>query len=433
MILRKEKIADAVRLSTVTTDKFKSSVISFSITFPLNKDAVAYNLLLSHLLRRGTKSYPSLACLNKRLDELYGSYIEIKSHHIGENLSLSISAEILDNKYIPDSVDVMGGIIDIVSELILAPAFIQKDFNISFFEQEKILITDSINAEINNTRVYSAKKCVELMQESTDIPTGEQLKELISKATFDGLISHYNELISNAPISIFCISAEDCNTIAKKLKAAFKEYPCQTEISLIAPHSIERSQPKFQTVRMPVSQGKLTLGFSTGVTISGSDDSYYTMIMLNEIFGGSASSKLFLNVREKMSLCYYCSSSYSLYSGIMLVSSGFEVKNHDVAIAAILEQLEDICNGKISDAELWAAQKAIISSYRQLYDSPFDLQAFFGDRELFGITDSIEIAERKLLAVTKEQISTLARSIRLDASFFIEGTCDSLGEEDEND
>ena len=172
---------------------------------------------------------------------------------------------------------------------------------------------------------------------------------------------------------------------------------------------------------MPVSQGKLTLGFSTGVIIHPNDDTYYTMIMLNEILGGSASSKLFLNVREKMGLCYYCSSSYSLYSGIMLISSGFEMKNYEIAKEAILNQIEEIKNGNISDFELESAQRSVTSGYRQLYDSPFELQSFFLNRALFNITDKIDDAEHKLLTVKKDDIIALAKEIRLDASFFIEG------------
>ena len=183
---------------------------------------------------------------------------------------------------------------------------------------------------------------------------------------------------------------------------------------------------------MPVSQGKLALGFSTGAVASADNDVSYTAIMLNEILGGSASSKLFLNVREKLSLCYYCSSSYSNFSGVMLISSGFEFKNYEVARKAIFEQIEDIKNGKISDAEFLAAQRSITSSYRQLYDSPFDLQAFFGDRALFGITDGIEEAIEKILAVTKKDISALASNIKHESSYFIEGL-ESFDAEEEQD
>lgn len=421
MLLHKEKIFDSIELSIISTNKFKASVISFSMTLPLKRSSTAYGLLISHLLCRGSESYPSIALLNRRLDELYGSYVEIKSHHIGENLSLTISAETLDNKYIPDGTDVIGELISIIAELILSPAFLQPSFSSQIFDQEKRLIVDSINAEINNPRLYSAKKCLELMQEDIALPTSDELKQIVSDISYGELCDYYRELISSAPLRVFCVSAENAENLKRRIEASFEGYPCKSPSMPIPLRPLKRNLPEHKKVNMPVSQGKLTLGFSTGVIIHPNDDTYYTMIMLNEILGGSASSKLFLNVREKMGLCYYCSSSYSLYSGIMLISSGFEMKNYEIAKEAILNQIEEIKNGNISDFELESAQRSVTSGYRQLYDSPFELQSFFLNRALFNITDKIDDAERKLLTVKKDDIIALAKKIRLDASFFIEG------------
>jgi predicted Zn-dependent peptidase len=188
---------------------------------------------------------------------------------------------------------------------------------------------------------------------------------------------------------------------------------------------------------MPVSQGKLTLGFSTGISVKKGDRSFYIATMLNEILGGSASSKLFLNVREKLSLCYYCSSSFSGYSGVILVSSGFDIKNYEIARKAILEQIEDIKQGHISDTELAAAQRSLSSSYRQIFDSPFELQSYFSTRALFDLEDSIENTTSNLLSVTKEEIIQLASNIKLIASYFVEGTLSAenneYNEEDEDE
>ena len=430
MLLNKEKITDFAELSTLKTDKFKSSVISFSITLPLTKSFFTHNVLLSHILRRGTKNYPSTAALNKHLDELYGSYVEIKSHRIGENISLTINAEILDNKFVPDETDVLNEIIKVTSELILSPAFVQKDFNTTFFEQEKKLICDSIDAEINNTRAYAAKRCVEIIQESTNVPSSKELKELISSVTLDSLLEYRNHLITHAPINIFYIGSQDKEKVKQYVSAAFSEYPCKNTASLIQPRPLCRDTTVELTEAMPVAQGKLALGFSTGTVANKNDNSCHTAIMLNEILGGSASSKLFLNVRERLSLCYYCSSSYSVYSGILLISSGFEVKNYNIAREAIFAQLDDIKQGNISDAEFFAAQRSVTSSYRQLYDSPFDLQAFLSDRALFGITDSIDDTVSKLLSVTKKDIAELAKNIKFEASYFIDSTAASTSEEE---
>ena len=433
MLLHNENITDSVKLSVLNTNKFKASVISFTIILPLTKKNYINNLLLAHILRRGTKSYPSTASLNKKLDELYGSYVETKSHRIGENISLTLIAEILDNKFVTDKTDVLGETIDIISELILSPIFLDDSFNTSFFEQEKKLICEAIDAEINNTRLYATKRCLEIINESLDVPTSRECKELISSTTLDSLAEYHDYLINNGAINVFYIGSQDASSIRNKLSSVFTSYPCKKAIPLIFPRPISRADAIEISEKMPVSQGKLVLGLSTGATVSKTDGATYTGVMLNEILGGSASSKLFLNVREKLSLCYHCSSSYSGYSGILVISSGFEVKNYEIAKKEIFNQIEDIKQGNISDTEFEAARLSLTNNYRQIYDSPFELKSFFSNRALLGISENVEDAISKILSVTKEDIIALASNIKLIASYFIEGTLTDDYTEDENE
>ncbi len=431
MLLHNENITDSVKLSVLNTNKFKASVISFTIILPLTKKNYINNLLLAHILRRGTKSYPSTASLNKKLDELYGSYVETKSHRIGENISLTLTAEILDNKFVTDKTDVLGETIDIISELILSPIFLDDSFNTSFFEQEKKLICEAIDAEINNTRLYATKRCLEIINESLDVPTSRECKELISSTTLNSLAEYHDYLINNGAINVFYIGSQDASSIRNKLSSVFTSYPCQKAIPLIFPRPISRADAIEISEKMPVSQGKLVLGLSTGVTVSKTDGATYTGVMLNEILGGSASSKLFLNVREKLSLCYHCSSSYSGYSGILVISSGFEVKNYEIAKKEIFNQIEDIKRGNISDTEFEAARLSLTNNYRQIYDSPFELKSFFNNRALLGISENVEDAISKILSVTKEDIIALASNIKIIASYFIEGTLTDYTEDED--
>ena len=431
MLLHNENITDSVKLSVLNTNKFKASVISFTIILPLTKKNYINNLLLAHILRRGTKSYPSTASLNKKLDELYGSYVETKSHRIGENISLTLTAEILDNKFVTDKTDVLGETIDIISELILSPIFLDDSFNTSFFEQEKKLICEAIDAEINNTRLYATKRCLEIINESLDVPTSRECKELISSTTLDSLAEYHDYLINNGAINVFYIGSQDASSIRNKLSSVFTSYPCKKAIPLIFPRPISRADAIEISEKMPVSQGKLVLGLSTGATVSKTDGATYTGVMLNEILGGSASSKLFLNVREKLSLCYHCSSSYSGYSGILVISSGFEVKNYEIAKKEIFNQIEDIKQGNISDTEFEAARLSLTNNYRQIYDSPFELKSFFNNRALLGISENVEDAISKILSVTKEDIIALASNIKLIASYFIEGTLTDYTEDED--
>ena len=175
---------------------------------------------------------------------------------------------------------------------------------------------------------------------------------------------------------------------------------------------------------MPVSQGKLAMGFKVGACIGDSDNRHYTAILLNELFGGSAMSKLFMNVREKLSLCYYCSSNYNQYMGTLTVSSGIDNKNFELAKNAILSELKDICDEKISDAEFHAAKKALENSYKQIYDSAYDLQSFYGNRAFFGFDETVESVKDSIARITKQDVAALARRITLDSVFYVEAVGD---------
>lgn len=423
MLVNKENSHNGIHFSSVQSDKFKASVLVFSIILPLSPIAMAHCLLLSGLLRRGTHTFPSMSELNRRLDELYGSYVEIRSSLIGNNLCLVISTEILDNKYIPDQTDVIDGVIDIISQILLTPHLCDDNFDVKLFSQEKKIVYDNLLAEKNNTRAYSIKRCAELLGENTSLaPTYQELKQLVKDASFEDVKEYYTKVILPSPIDVFYMGASESSQIKEKIKLHFPQKASAPLCAVLPPIAYTRKEFSLVKEKMAVSQGKLALGFSTGVTISATDDRYYAALMLNEIFGGSASSKLFVNVREKMSLCYYCSSSYSIYTGALMVSCGIEVNRFDIAKKAILSQLEDIRNGKISEHELKAAKKSISNSYRQLYDSPFDVQSFYSGRELFGVADGIEECISKLMAVTTKEIIELAKLVSLDAIFFIEGT-----------
>ncbi len=425
-------VTDSITLSAIRTDKFKSGLITFTVSQPYTKENIAYNMLLTSVLKRGTEKYPSISELNRRLDELYSSSLDIRSARIGKNLTLTISSDILDSRYIPDETDVLEGVLELVEQTVFHPKLDGGYFPENIVAQEKRFLTDSVNAIVNNTRSYASTRLGELMfSADSHFPTIEELKAIISTIDKESLTEYHRKAFSRSPLSVFYVGGLSAEELADKLTKRFSPWVVanfkQTAQSYAEPVCNYRAI----TEQMPVSQGKLAMGFKVGVTASDNDSSHYTAVVLNELFGGSAASKLFLNVREKLSLCYYCSSSYDRYTGTMTVSSGIENKNRQIAEKAILSELEDIKNGKISDAELKVAKASLLNGYRQLTDSPYDLQGFYGNREYFGFTEDIERTKKEISAVSKEDISRLAEAIVNDSLFYVEGTLETEGEYEE--
>ena len=183
MTLQTSVISDSIRLSAISTDRFKTGILTFTLTIPLSSKNFAYNTLLAGVMRRGTEHYPSLSALNKRLDELYATSIEIRSSQNAKNLSLIITAEFLDDRYIIDDCNVLSGVLDVISDLIFHPLLKNGAFLPDIVAQEKRIALDYLNSEINNTRLYALKRCHEKMHRfEDDYPTTERLKCHIENA-----------------------------------------------------------------------------------------------------------------------------------------------------------------------------------------------------------------------------------------------------------
>lgn len=434
MTVTQKKISNTLNLSCIQTDQFKTGVLTFTLTIPQTLKSSADLMLLSGILRRGTERYPSMALLNRRLDDLYASCVEIRTQKVGKNLSLVFSAEILDERYAMDGTAITEGVVEVLSQMILHPNLPCGVFDPTLVAQEIRFIQDALRAEINNTRLYAATRLAELMHRNDpEYPTVKLLEERLSTMDEKALTLAYGELLEHAVWQVFYIGTLSADTVGALLEKYFSPLPSITPHVLISP----LAEPTLGTMqlseKMPVSQGKLSLGFRTGVCATSAPKDVYTAMMLNELFGASPASKLFLNVREKLSLCYYCSSAYHRYSGILTVNCGIESKNRALAEEAILFELQSLAEGKISDVEFHAAKKSLENSYRQIYDNPFELQAFYGTRELFGLSETIEECRLALLEVTPKEVACLAKKVIYDTAFFVEGDSNAESEDEENE
>lgn len=427
----KIKLRDSISITAINTDKFKTGVLSLSLCLPMTRQSCAHNTILSGVIRRGTQKYPSCALLNKALDELYAATVEIKNSRCGRNCLLTLSAELLDNAFVADKTDVLDGVAAILAEMLLHPVTEDGAFPRETVKKEIEHVKDAIRAEKNDPRAYSADRCGELLHRNDkSFPTLEELFEDVSTADEKSLYEYYKKLISSSELNIYYVGSESAERVGNIINKHFSEFSgSYLPPSPISPEAfggfVERTEP------MAVSQGKLCIGLRVGVCVG--EERYFAAVMFNEIFGGSPASKLFMNVREKMSLCYYCSSRYDTYMGNITISAGINVSDRELAYSAILSQLEDIRDGKISDVELTAAKKAIAHVYRQIYDYPLDLIGFYRNKAIFGIEASTEDYAKKFEAVTREDIVQIAKEIKLDSVFFLEGTLDDGSEWEECD
>jgi len=293
-------------------------------------------------------------------------------------------------------------------------------FDESYTECEKISLIDTIEAEINEKGKYAIKRLMSEMckNEVFGISKLGEIKD-VKAITAKSLYKAYQKALKEYPIEIYFVGDGDFDVIADKFEKALKgierapiEIPSATLVS-----EVDKIR-QIEDVEN-VKQGKLVLGFRTGYKPE--ENKYHLMQLFNEIYGGAPTAKLFLNVREKMSLCYYCRSIISQRTGIMLVSSGIEAKNKEIAEKAILEQLEMIKNGDITEEEMDSAKKSIRNGYMQIYDSAEAMESWVFFRSLCGISTTPMLECEKIEKTTKQEIQELTSKIKLDTVYFLRG------------
>ena len=108
------------------------------------------------------------------------------------------------------------------------------------------------------------------------------------------------------------------------------------------------------------------------------------------MFGAGAHSKLFNNVREKLSLAYYASSQLEKFKGMIIVNAGIEFENFKKAYDEILAQLKEIQEGHITEHEFVSSVSAILNLCNSYYDDQRALVTYYVSDKTAGTDVSLE-------------------------------------------
>lgn len=421
-----QKIGTA-KLFCIPTDRFKSEYFSLRFTVPLRAETAQKNALAVAVLGRGTKHFPTKLALNRYLDELYSTAISTRNQRLGDMQCIGLAADFLGARYVGGGDGLLPQIISIMAELLYAPVMQDGLFCDEYVESEKNNLRDAIRAAINNPRSYALSKCRKLLCGGEPYALSLFGEEgTVDDITAVTLTERYHTLLGEIVPTFFYVGNTDPVKVAALIKAHFPSF----EI-LPAPYAASvkmgEGKPVLAQEDMPLCQGKLSIGFRSDVSLG--HRLAPAMLLLNEIYGGSPASKLFLNVRERRSLCYHCSSSVDLYKGVLFANAGMTPENRVLTEEAMLQEFSAIAKGNISKTELEAAHCSLAHSYRQVFDNPAALSDFYAGRDLIGSVDTVEDFRDAVSRVTRDDVIETAEHLRHGATFFLKGTLD--GEEDE--
>lgn len=417
---KRMKLLPGVYLRAVQTDKFKTGCMSINFLRPLCREEAAKNALLPAVLLRGTRNYPDIMHISKMLDELYGATVGTLVRKKGEVHSWGFYADFIEDKYTLNGENVFASVCAFLRELLFDPVMEQGVFARRFVEGEKVNLVNTIAAEINDKRTYAVVRLLRTMcaDEQSAVPRlGD--RESAEAITPESLWEHYRDVLGTSPVELFYMGSKAPEEVAQIMMQMLEGLPRRDPVQVHTEIIRQAGTVKEIAEAMDVTQGKLSIGFRTGCTCQ--DPEYPALQLLNAVYGSGVTSKLFQNVREKMSLCYYASSSMEKYKGLMVVSSGIEFDKYEVAKQEILRQLEDCRQGNITRDELEQARTYLISAYRIAKDRPGSLDDFYLGQMIAGLDETMDDQIEALRRVTLDDVVAAARRITLDTIYFLKG------------
>ena len=421
------ELMPGVWLSHLRSDKFKTACLSLSLLTQLRRDTASMNALIPYVLRRGTVQYEDMAAISRRLDELYGAAVEPVVRRVGEIQCIGFFASVPEGEFLPGNQNVLKEICSLMGEMLIAPATRGGLLLPQYVDSEKEKLLQRIRGRINDKGGYSVFRCVEEMCCYEDFAVsaigGESQCEAIH---YQKLTKHYHELLQTCPVEVFYCGRASNKAVVSAFRDALMplprghiNYDIGTDVRM---NSVE-PEPRYVEEALDVTQGKLVMGFRLGECME--EPNSAAIHVFNALYGSGTSSKLFENVREKLSLCYYASSAVNINKGIMLVASGIEFQNFEKTRDEILAQLECIKRGEISDEELNSAKSGVASDLRSLMDSQGELEGFYLSRALKGEDYSPLDLAALVEEVTKEQVAEIARGVECDLVYFLKGLEDN--------
>ena len=435
MDISRTQLLPGVYLTALRTDKFKSDCLSVSLLTQLSRETVSKNALLPRVLLRGSAYHPDLDAISSACDELYGARVLPSVRKCGEILAVGLYAGFLADRFTPDGARLLEPVAQLVGELLLSPATKGGLLRRDYVESEKEKLIDDIRARVNDKRSYAMDRLVEQMCCYEDYGCDDMGDEAEADAVgYVDLTRWYHDLLQTAPIEIFYCGAANPERVARACTDALitlprgeVDYDLGTDVRM---NAIEADPREFDET-LDVAQGQLCLGFRLGDCME--DPDFAAIRVFNALYGGSITSKLFANVRERLSLCYYVWSACDSFKGVMLVSSGVAAADREKAQAEILAQLDAVRTGDFTDVELDHARKRCAGDLRAATDSPGALEDFYLGQTLKGLDYGPAELAALCELVTREDVLAVARGIELDAVYFLHGDADAAEEEEEDD
>lgn len=412
------EIAKDVYIHTRSTDQFKT--INFSIKFrrPLQVEEAAERTVLTNVLQHSNAKYPSPASMRMHLDDLYGTVLYLDTTKKGNEHTVLLNVETVNDHYLQHG-DVLDHVLELMNTVLFDPNFVNGEFKENIVAREKEMVRERIQSIFDEKSRYAQNRLNHFL--APDHPASISANGTIPAVeaiTPQSLTNTYQRMIAEDVIDIYVVGDIDEEKMIADLKTAL---PFQDREAPFQQNELPKIQPTESYVheKQEMKQGKLHIGFTVPVFFTDAD--FPKMQIFNGIFGGYPHSKLFMNVREKESMAYYCSSSYSAQYGLVYVMSGIDTENEKKATQLIDEQLEAMSRGEITDLEISQTKAMLQNQLTEALDSARGQIEIYDQYKELDPVFKVEHWQEKWKAVTKEDIVDMAKQLHKETVYFLSG------------
>lgn len=417
--LERRELAEGVYFSAVSDPKFKHNRISVNFITPLEAATAADNAVVPFLLRRGCKSCPDYTALERRLCQLYGAGLDADVLHLGKYQMLSVSIQCVDDRFALEGEPITRDCAALLADIAFDPCISGESFDPEATARERQFILDSIAAEINEKRSYALLRCKQEMCAGEPAALCKYgTAETAAAISGQSAAAAYRRLVDQANIEIMFVGAGDPEAALVIFQELFSGMKRQSFGYELCPRHAAPATPREHLEEMELAQSKLVLG----LRVEDREDDYESLRpvrVMTALFGGTPFSRLFNNVREKLSLCYYCAARYDGSTGLMMVDCGIEAENKQKAQDEILAQLEVMKRGEFSDEELHSTLLALRGGAKSATDSLGGIESWYLVQIMMNSSISPEENARLVSEVTREQVVEAAQRVQLDTVFFL--------------
>lgn len=415
--MQREQIANGVYLNNLPAEKFNRCRMSIHFRFPASRELATNHALLPLVLERGYADCPDMTQLSRRLAKLYGAALTVETGIQGATRLLTVSVSGIKDCYALEGESLSAEYAAILLGVAFDPYLENGLFSEEAVRIEKATLARQLESEINDKRLYCVRQARRRF--FGDNPAGierEGYLDDLPKVTPETLTDAYRKMLKEATIEVMVLGG-DKMAVEKALReklSGLERTPAELPINLFMP----AQETQHFEEKMELVQAKLCMMFTWNKIVNPSQLNAFRMAM--SVFGGCSTSRLFLNVREKQSLCYYCGSRFNSAAACMIVDSGVEPANAKKAEQAILTELDQLVNGEITSEEFENARRGLLSGMASVGDSLAGLENWYlGEILRGGEIHTPEESAAQLRAVTAEEVRQLLAGFTYSLSYLV--------------